>query len=57
MSTRDWLLDDSPHSRWQANADEYGWTLKEFLENVCITQPAEVAETEKKLAPRKVRVF
>ncbi len=35
-------------ARWKANADEYGWTLQEFLENVCITQPG---DAEKRLAP------
>ena len=36
-------------ARWQASADEYGWTLQEFLENVCITQPQAV---ENRLAPQ-----
>lgn len=39
-------------ARWQANADEYGWTLQEFLENVCITQPAAAAEAERVLVPQ-----
>lgn len=36
-------------ARWQARADQYGWTLKEFLENVCITQPAEAEATAQRL--------
>lgn len=39
-------------ARWKANADEYGWTLQEFLENVCITLPQLPAENKQSLKPQ-----